>query len=134
MSSRSLEASACATTCRPASCPCVPATGLVTGLALAMVTERALLAVDMGEHYFVAFTPEFDCEGTKGRTEAVSAIPHRRHVRCCCCLTVSRHRVSALTPTLSSTLTCAPSHPYTSDPNPKCCAVSHPNPRPEARP
>ena len=28
-----------------------------------MLTDRALLVVDMKEGYYIAFTPEFDCEG-----------------------------------------------------------------------
>ena len=40
-----------------------------------MLTERALLVVDVTELYFVVFAPEFDCEGTKGRIDAVTAIP-----------------------------------------------------------
>ncbi len=57
-------------------------TGLVTALALAMLTDRALLVRDFSpEGFFGSFAPEFDCEGTAERFETVAAMPGCRHVR-----------------------------------------------------
>ena len=59
---------------------CTP--GLVTALALAMMTDRALLVRDFSpEGFFGSFAPAFDCEGTVERIETVAGIPGCRHVR-----------------------------------------------------
>ena len=59
----------------------VRASGLVTALALAMLTDRALLVRDFSpEGFFGSFAPEFDCEGTAERVETAAAIPGCRHV------------------------------------------------------
>ena len=60
--------------------------GLVTGLALAMLTDRALLVSDgdASANLFAALTPSFDLSGTTARLKAVTAVPKCRHVRASC--------------------------------------------------
>jgi len=62
--------------------------GLVTALAIAMLTDRALLVADgdASADLFASITPGFDLNGTAGRLQAVVSVPKCRHVR------ASRHR------------------------------------------
>ena len=57
--------------------------GLVTALAIAMLTDRALLVADgdASADLFASITPEFDLNGTAGRLQAVTSVPECRHVR-----------------------------------------------------
>jgi hypothetical protein len=57
--------------------------GLATALAVAMLTDRALVVADINEVFFLAFAPQLDCEGTAARLGVLNDFPGRRQVRVC---------------------------------------------------
>ena len=61
-----------------------------------MLTNRALLVVDVKQEYFIAFAPEFDCEGTAERLGALISLPGHRQassrIPCASCSVAQRMR------------------------------------------